>query len=241
MKKLSITRKLTTTFLMLVSVPLLQACFPIVATGIVGTGFVVADRRTSATQLEDQEIELRANNAIDQKYMDKVHVVPVSYNRHLLLVGEVPDSQTLSDVVAIAKQTTNVQSVINQLTVGPNLSLSSRAEDTYITSKVKARFYGDANGTFSPVHVETTTENHVVYLMGMLTRNEADSATQIASTTSGVSKVVRVFEYIAHVPDSEKLQDQSGTKANTSSKPEDVQAPAPSQDVLPNATSPVPQ
>ncbi|MDE2422993.1 MAG: BON domain-containing protein [Betaproteobacteria bacterium] len=209
-----------------------------VATGIVGTGYVIADRRTSATQLEDQEIEVRASNAIDEKYNDKVHVVPVSFNRHLLLVGEVPDAQTLSDVVSLGQKTTNVQTVINQLTIGPNLSLSSRAEDAYVTSKVKARFYADANGTFSPAHLTTTTENHVVYLMGMLTRNEADSATQIASTTTGVAKVVRVFEYLAHVPDSEKLQE---AQPNTKSKPEDVQPASPSEEVLPNATQPVVQ
>ncbi|HQT82339.1 MAG: hypothetical protein B7Z60_03645 [Ferrovum sp. 37-45-19] len=229
-------KKILGLLLILFTLPLLQACFPIVATGVVGTGFVIADRRTSATQLEDQEIEIRANNSIDEKYNDKVHVVTMSFNRHLLLVGEVPDSQTLNDVVSLAQKTTNVLTVINQLTVGPNLSLSSRAEDAYITSKVKTRFYTDANGTFSPAQINTTTENHVVYLMGILTHNEADSATQIASTTTGVVKVVRVFEYIAHVPDSEKLHDQSGTQPTTKTKPEDVQPASPAEDALPNAT-----
>jgi len=226
------------------------------ATGVVGTGLVVTDRRTSGAQLEDEGIELRASHAIDEKYGDRVHVNASSFNRNLLLTGEVPDQTVRKDVEAIARATANVRSVINETAIAGNSSLSERTNDAYLTTKVRARFLADANGRFSPVQVSITSEAGVVYLMGLVTHAEGDAATNIASTTAGVRRVVKVFEYIAHVPESEKPATASSTKSGAvpvtastpapatasapkpvePTKPADIQAPAPQkEDVLPPA------
>ena len=116
-----------------------------------------------------------------------------SYNRAVLLTGEVPDAAAKEEAERITKAVGNVRVVYNELTVGAIAPLSSRSNDTVITSKVKARFV-DAR-KFSPVHVKVVTENGVVYLLGLVKKQEANDATEIARTTSGVRKVVRVFEY----------------------------------------------
>jgi osmotically-inducible protein OsmY len=112
----------------------------------------------------------------------------------VLLTGEAPDAAAKATAEKVAQGVDNVRGVYNELAVGPNSALSARANDTYLTSVVKARFV-DAQ-RFSPVHVKVVTEAGVVYLMGLVTRKEADAASEIARTTRGVHRVVRVFEYI---------------------------------------------
>jgi osmotically-inducible protein OsmY len=94
----------------------------------------------------------------------------------------------------IARAVENVRGIYNEIAVVGNSSMSARTNDSYITSKVKARFVD--SGKFSAVHVKVVTESSVVYLLGMVTRKEADEATEIARTTSGVQKVVRLFEFL---------------------------------------------
>jgi osmotically-inducible protein OsmY len=225
--------------LLMALLPVLQGCFPIVAGGVVGTGFVVADRRTSGAQLEDEGIELRAANAISQKYGDKVHVNVNSYNRIALLTGEVPDQAARAGVENIARNTTNVRSVVNELVIAGNSSFADRAADSYLTSKVRTRFLSDSGGKFWPVHVSITSEAGVVYLMGLVTQSEGDAAAQIASTTSGVRRVVKVFEYIPHVPEGERPQPAQGEKAGATAqqapaeKPVETQPPAPIETLPP--------
>jgi osmotically-inducible protein OsmY len=115
-----------------------------------------------------------------------------SYNRMVLLTGEVPTEAVKRDVERIAHATTNVRGVTNELAVGTPTTLSSRANDGYITSKVKARFV-DAQ-RFNALHVKVVTENQVVYLLGLVSPQEAKDAIAIARTTEGVKKVVTVFE-----------------------------------------------
>lgn len=227
--------------LTLSSTLLLQGCFPIVATGIVGGGFVATDRRTSGAQLEDAGIELRACHALDDRFHDQIHVNCNSYNRILLLTGEVPNQQVLKEVDSIARSTTNLRSVVNQVHVGLNRTVSERADDVYMEGKVRAHFLSESNGRFSAVQTKIVVEDSVVYLMGLMTKDEATAASNVASTTGGVKKVVRVFEYIAHIPDNEKpLADSTGnqkTGATTSTDPKDKpQAPAPESEVLPAAS-----
>ncbi|MEO8537690.1 MAG: BON domain-containing protein, partial [Betaproteobacteria bacterium] len=125
---------------------------------------------------------------------DRVHVSVTSYNGILLLSGEVP-AQTLATTVGeIARTTAKVRRVHNEITVGPVSSAGSRTNDAYITSKVKARFV--ETNKFSASHVKVVTERQVVYLMGIVRGEEAEVATQIASTTSGVVRVVKLFETI---------------------------------------------
>lgn len=174
--------------------PALQACFPVVATGVGVTALVASDRRTSGMYLEDQGIELKGSNGITARYGDRVHTNLTSFNRNVLVTGEVPDAEAKAAIEKLVLDLPNVKGVVNELQVAGLSSLSSRGNDSYITSKVKARFI-DAH-KFSANHVKVTTEAGVVYLMGLVTNSEADDASDIARTTGGVMKVVRVFEYL---------------------------------------------
>jgi len=171
----------------------LQGC---VEMAVVGAGAAVMsayDRRATGAQVDDEGIGLRAGNRVSERFGDKVHVNITSYNRSVLITGEVPDANTKSEIEKIVTGTPNVRSITNDLQVAAGTSLSSRASDATITGKVKARFV-DAN-QFNALHVKVVTENSVVYLMGIVTEAEAAAATEVARTTGGVRKVVKVFEY----------------------------------------------
>lgn len=180
-------------WLLLAVMPLLFGC----AAALVGgaaTGVVVAeDRRTVGTITEDQGIELRSASRLDDKLRSS-HINVTSYNRMVLLTGEVPNAAAKEEAERIVRGVANVRGVINELQVAGNSSLTARSNDSLITSKVKARFV-DAQ-RFNALHVKVVTESNVVYLLGLVKRAEAEEATKIASTTGGVQKVVRVFEYL---------------------------------------------
>jgi osmotically-inducible protein OsmY len=176
-----------------VALPLLQGCMEMM---MVGTGVAVAtveDRRTTGAQLEDRGIELRAANRIDDRLGERVHVNVTSFNRYVLLTGEVADEATRTEVESLARGVPNVLGVSNDLQVAGKSSTTSRSNDTLITSKVKARI-ADAN-KFNVFHVKVVTEAAVVYLLGVVTEQEAADAVEIARTTAGVRKVVKMFEY----------------------------------------------
>lgn len=174
--------------------PFVSGCAAVAIGGAAATGIMVAeDRRTVGTITEDQGIELKAASRIEEKVKD-AHVNVTSYNRIVLLTGEVPNEAAKADAERITRAVENVRNVFNELKVGSNAAVQARTNDSVITSKVKARFV-DAN-KFSAVHVKVVTEANVVYLLGMVKKQEATDATEIARTTSGVSKVVRVFEYL---------------------------------------------
>jgi osmotically-inducible protein OsmY len=151
------------------------------------------DRRSAGTRIEDEGIELRAGNRLDQRFGFKVHVNVTSYNRQVLITGEAPDAATRDEVEKVIAAVPNVRSLTNELVVGPLSSIAARTGDSVVTSNVKARFLGAKN--FNPVHVKVVTEAGVVYLLGMVTEGEANAAVEIARTTDGVKKVVKVFEY----------------------------------------------
>jgi osmotically-inducible protein OsmY len=174
---------------------LLAGCVPLLVAGAVGgTALVATDRRSVGAQADDEAIELKIGNNIGTGYGDRVHVNVTSYNGIVLLTGEVPTPELVTTITQIARTTAKVRTVHNELTVGPVSSVGSRTNDSYITSKVKARFV-EAN-KFAPNHVKVVTERQVVYLMGLARHDEADTAAQIAATTSGVIRVVKLFEYI---------------------------------------------
>ncbi len=174
--------------------PLISGCAAVAVGGAAATGVIMAeDRRTVGTFTEDQGIELKAASRIDEKVKDG-HINVTSYNRAVLLTGEVPTEAAKADAERIARAVDNVRSVFNELQVAGNASMQARTNDAVLTSKVKARFL-DA-GKFSPLHVKVVTENGTVYLLGMVKRQEAADATEVARTTGGVRKVVRVFEYL---------------------------------------------
>ena len=180
---------------LVICIPLLGGC---VGAAVVGAGagaLMIADRRTSEVYIADQGLELRANSRISDKYGDKVHVNATSYNRMMLLTGEVPTAEIKADVEKIAAGVPDVKSIANELAIAGPSSFGVRSNDSYITSKVKARFI-DA-GKFSANVVKVVTEAGVVFLLGIVTQGEADAAVEIARTTGGVLKVVRVFEIIS--------------------------------------------
>lgn len=170
------------------------ACVPIVAGGAAAGGAVAADRRTSGIFVEDENIELKAVKFAETTLGENTHINITSYNRNVLLTGEAPDEETKAKAEAFVKNIQNVLSVTNEIVVGPKSSLSSRSNDAYITSKVKTQFVTE--NKFQANYVKVVTENSVVYLLGIVNKTEADAATEIASNTTGVEKVVKVFEYI---------------------------------------------
>ncbi len=174
---------------------LLAGCAPVLVAGAVGGAALMAtDRRSAGAQVDDSSIELKIANNIGAGFGDRVHVNVTSYNGIVLLTGEVPTQDTMNSIVEIARTTPKVRTVDNELLIGPASNLESRTDDSYITAKVKSRFV-EAN-KFSATHVKVVTERQVVYLMGLVTHAEADAATQIAATTSGVARVVKLFQYI---------------------------------------------
>ena len=180
---------------LLVVFPLLHGCAPLVIGGAAATGVAVGeDRRTVGTMTEDQTIESKASSRIGDGLKGNVHVNITSYNGIVLLTGEVPDAASKDQAGRIAQGVEKVRSVYNELAVAPVTPMSVRTNDSVTTSKVKARFVDGQK--FNPLHVKVVTENSVVYLLGLVKKQEAADATEITRTTSGVNKVVRLFEYI---------------------------------------------
>jgi len=178
----------------------LQGCFPVVATGVGAGALMIADRRSSGAYIDDEAIEIKASDRIGKKYKDNksVHVNVTSFNRNVLLSGEVPNDSVKSDIADMVKTVDNVRNVSNELAVAGVSSLTSRSSDTLITSDVKLRFAQDKR--FDANHVKVVTENGTVFLMGLVCEPEATAATALASTTGGVQRVVHLFEYIPCPP-----------------------------------------
>ena len=172
----------------------LSACAPVVLGGAVMGTVVATDRRTSGAQLEDEGIELRSGSRIRENVGERVHVNITSYNRRVLLTGEVPNAQDKQLVESIVTKVDNVQSVVNELTVAEISSLTQRSSDAVVTGRVKAGMI-DAKDLVSSAF-KVVTERGTVYLMGRVTQREAARATEIARSATGVQKVVRVFETI---------------------------------------------
>jgi osmotically-inducible protein OsmY len=173
---------------------LLAGCAAPLIVGAAATGALVAtDRRSTGAQVDDTTIEAKLITSFGTQWGERIHVNVTSYNGIVLLTGEVPDQATWTEIGAQAKATDRVRSVQNEVVIGPNTPLSSRTNDTFITSKVKSRFIEAEK--FSATHVKVVTERQVVYLMGIVSRQEGEEAARIASTTSDVVRVVKVFEY----------------------------------------------
>jgi osmotically-inducible protein OsmY len=191
-----ISKRLVAWLAVTASLGALTACVPVLMGGaVVGTALVASDRRTSGSQLEDEGIELRAASRIRDQLGDRVHINVTSYNRRVLLTGEVPTASDLQLVEHIVTQVENVQAVVNELAVLGKSTLSQRSSDVLVASRVKAGFI-DAKDLFAN-SFQVVVERGVTYLMGRVTQREADHATEIARTTTGVQKVVRVFDIIS--------------------------------------------
>ncbi|NMG02745.1 BON domain-containing protein [Azoarcus taiwanensis] len=179
----------------LATLPALQGCFPVVAGGAVAGAAMISDRRTSGAFMEDEAIEWKTRSALRERFGSGINVSVTSYNRNVLLTGQVPDERTRSEVGRIASGIDNVNGIVNEVEIAGISSLTSRSNDALITSRVKARFVDDQS--FRAHQVKVVTEAGTVFLMGIVTRREADAATEVARTTQGVQKVVRVFEFVS--------------------------------------------
>ncbi len=174
--------------------PFISGCAAVAISGAAATSVMIAeDRRTVGAIAEDQSIEFKAASRINEK-VKGAHINVTSFNRTVLLTGEVSSEAAKADSERIARAVENVRNVLNELQIAGNSSFQARTNDTVLTSKVKARFVDSRK--FSPLHVKVISENGTVYLMGLVWRQEAADATEVARSTGGVRKVVRVFEYL---------------------------------------------
>ena len=182
--------------LLLTAFGLLQGCVAPVVAASVGAGMMMSssDRRSAGAMVEDDTIESKAQKRIDEKYKDTAHASVTAYNRFALVTGTASNEATKMDIERIVGAIPNVKGIANELVVASAASSGSTTSDSRITGNVQMRFVKCP--AFKADHVKVVTEGGVVYLMGLVTRAEADAASEIASTTANVQKVVRVFEYI---------------------------------------------
>jgi len=191
-------KKSTRTTLLLATLAtttLLGACAPLLIGGaMVGGSLMVIDRRTSGAQIEDQGIEMKSLTRVSEAIGDRGHVSTTSYNRLVLITGEVPTEADKAAVELAVARIENVRSIVNELAITSASSLGTRSNDTLLTSKVKASIV-DAKDLQTSAY-KVVTENGVVYLMGRVTQREATRASDVARGVSGVRKVVLVFEIV---------------------------------------------
>ncbi len=188
-------KKLVWAALLAAGLPVIHGCAAIVVGGA-ATGVMMADdRRKAGVYLEDEEIELRAMDRLRGHFPEKtVSVSVTSFNHQVLLTGQVPDQETKTRVQEVIRVIPNVAKVYDETTVSGVTSLTSETNDVSITTKVKARLV--QSNKVSSNHVKVVTEASIVYLMGLVTREEGEEAAQIAASTKGVTRVVKVFEYL---------------------------------------------
>jgi osmotically-inducible protein OsmY len=189
------TRKLLHLAILAAALPALQGCVPLAVTGVGAAAMMANDRRTTGTYIEDEGIEWKVVGRLREAEFRGSHVNATSFNRRVVLTGEAPNEEVKKKIEESVRSIPNVREVTNELQVAGASSLASRGNDALITSNVKARMVN--NGKFFPQHVKVLTEAGVVYLMGLVTPEEGDAAVEIARTTGGVSRVVKVFEYLA--------------------------------------------
>ena len=188
-KKLALSALLLAT-----SLPLLQGCFPVVAGGVAVGVMSAHDRRLTGVQTDDETAEWKAAAAIPAQFKEKSHVNFTAFNQRVLITGEVPSEEAKQLIGEQTLKIERVQTIYNELTIGPASSLSARSKDAYITSKIKARFVDSKQ--LSANHVKVVTEAGTAHLMGIVNEREAKVAVNIARTTDGVLKVVNVMEVI---------------------------------------------
>ncbi|HEX5639439.1 MAG TPA: BON domain-containing protein [Burkholderiaceae bacterium] len=175
----------------------LPACAPLViGTIAAGTAIVATDRRTTGTQVDDTSIELRVSSELGTAFKDiqkEVHISVNSFERKVLLTGEVPTGQAKAQAGEIASRSLNVRTVVNELTIAPPSTFGQRTNDTTIGTKVRAQFVNTKEIPFNSVGI--VTERGIVYLMGFVTEKEGEIAAHVASRVTGVQQVVKVFDY----------------------------------------------
>jgi osmotically-inducible protein OsmY len=194
--KIEARRTLLMTATALLGSQMLAGCAPLILGGAVLGGTLVAtDRRTSGAQLEDEGIELRSANRLREALAERGYINVTSYNRQVLLTGEVPSEADKQRAQEVVGRVENVRSIVNELGVLGISTLTSRSSDALVTGRVRASFV-DAKDLYANAFKVTTTRG-TTYLLGRVTQREAARATEIARSTPGVQRVVRIFEIIS--------------------------------------------
>lgn len=189
----------------------LSSCGVLAVGGVAAGASVMADRRTPAVQAIDKGIALELENALDKRFGDSAHINVTSFNQKVLLTGEVKDADIKEQAGTFAKANKNARSVINELIIGSNSTYTERANDSYLESKIKTQMiFTDKLPSNSMVIV---AEGGNIYLMGLLTKNEAELAKKVTSNTGGVKQVFADFEIIS---DAEKTRLEKQGKADES-------------------------
>ncbi len=189
----------------------LSACGVLVVGGMVGGATILADRRTPAVQAIDLGVEIEANSQLSKKFGDSAHIVVVSFNQKVLLIGEAKDDTIKTQAANDVKAMKNVRSLFNEIVIGPNSSLGQRASDAYMASSIKTQLIFSPDVPSNSMNI--SVESGKVYLMGILTQQEADKAKQIVSKVSGVKQVFAFFDIIS---EAEKRRLEQEGKARTS-------------------------
>ncbi len=190
---------------------LLSGCGILAVGAVTGTTTILADRRSPGVQAIDVGIQLEAGNHLIKRYGDNAHITVTSFNQKALLTGEAKDADIKGGAGAYVKELKNVRSVFNEIIIGPNSSFTARANDTYLASRIKTQmvFTNDLPSNSMNIVVEASN----VYLMGILTNEEAERAKKVASNTSGVKQVFVYFDIISNA---EKLRLEQQGKAEAS-------------------------
>jgi osmotically-inducible protein OsmY len=199
---------------------MLVGCVPmVVGTAVVGGAIVATDRRAGGSQVDDELIQMKSGGRLDEAFPDgRVRVNVTSYNRTVLLTGQVPNEADKATVEQVVAKVDNVQSVINELSIGPATTLGERSKDAFVTTKVKASIV-DSQDLFAN-SIKIVTHRGVVYLMGRVSEREANNAAELARGVSGVNKVVKVFEIISEA-------DLARMQVKTAAKPASAPASSP--------------
>lgn len=180
----------------LIAAPMLHGCAaPVLMAGGAAAGAAAGDRRTTGTLVEDNAIELKAQEAIytDDQLKRQVHINVTSYSGIVLLTGEAATEEMRNAVVNLVQRVPKVRQIHNEIAVAPPSSLAERSQDSWITTKVKARLLG--NKEVAGLTIKVVTERGIVYLMGMVSQDEGEAATQFARQVEGVREIVKIFEY----------------------------------------------
>ena len=174
----------------------LQGCVAAVIGGGAVAAKVATDPRTTGTQIDDETLEFKVENAVEKDAQIKAEgrVNAVSYNGRVLLIGQVPNSDVKDTATALAKGVEGVNEVYNELTVSPKISFAQFSKDSWLTTQVKSKMFVD--GRVKATDVKVISENGEVFLLGNVTQSQANAAADIASKISGVKKVIKVFKYL---------------------------------------------
>jgi osmotically-inducible protein OsmY len=192
-------------FFLSIAATSLTGCFPLIAGGVAGGAMVIADRRNPGTQAIDRGIQLEAESFLIKKYGDNVHINVTVFNRRVLLTGETRTEDLKSDITRQIRAMKNVTDVFNELTPAPISSLTARANDSFLTTRIKSTFIATEGVPSNSMRV--VTESSKVYLMGIATEAEANRAVDIARSIPGVKQVTKLFDLISE-SDKRRLDNQ---------------------------------